>query len=181
MKLLFDMIQTPIGQVVLVVENQNLCFVDFEGNEARMKQLLQKRFGTYQLEPAKNPFGYSSKLEAYFSGDLSAVDDIPVSTGGTEFQQKVWLELREIPTGETRSYGAMAAKLGQPTASRAVGMTNGLNPVSIVLPCHRVIGASGTLTGYAGGLERKKWLLEHEGVKLQKPVTLENSNQIALF
>jgi methylated-DNA-[protein]-cysteine S-methyltransferase len=181
MKLLFNTIQTPIGQVVLVVENQNLCFVDFEGNEQRMKQLLEKRFGRYQLEQAKNPFGYSTKLEAYFTGDLSAVDDIPVSTGGTEFQQKVWLELREIPTGETRSYGAMAAKLGQPTASRAVGMTNGLNPISIVLPCHRVIAASGTLTGYAGGLERKKWLLEHEGVKLQKPAMLEKSTQTALF
>jgi methylated-DNA-[protein]-cysteine S-methyltransferase len=179
MKLLFDTIQTPIGQVVLVVEHQNLCFVDFEGNEGRMKQLLEKRFGTYQLEPVKNPFGYSAKLEAYFSGDLSAVDDIPVSTGGTQFQQKVWQQLREIPSGQTRSYGAMAAKLGQPTASRAVGMTNGLNPISIVLPCHRVIGASGTLTGYAGGLERKKWLLKHEGVKLQKP--LEPLNQVALF
>jgi methylated-DNA-[protein]-cysteine S-methyltransferase len=181
MKLLFDTIETPIGQVVLVVENQNLCFVDFEGNEGRMKQLLEKRFGNYVLEPTQNPFGYSSKLEGYFSGDLSAVDDIPVSTGGTEFQQKVWLELREIPTGQTRSYGAMAAKLGQPTASRAVGMTNGLNPISIVLPCHRVIGASGTLTGYAGGLERKKWLLEHEGVKLQKPAMLEKPTQAALF
>ena len=179
MKLLFDTINTPIGQVILVVENQNLCFVDFEGNEQRMKQLLEKRFGTYQLEQAKNPFGYSSKLEAYFAGDLNAVDDIPVSTGGTAFQQKVWLELREIRAGETRSYGAMAVKLGQPTASRAVGMTNGLNPISIVLPCHRVISASGTLTGYAGGLERKKWLLEHEGVKLQKP--LEKPNQVALF
>jgi methylated-DNA-[protein]-cysteine S-methyltransferase len=91
MKLLFDTIQTPIVQVILVVENQNLCFVDFEGNEARMKQLLEKRFGSYQLEKTQNPFGYSSKLEAYFSGDLNAVDDIPVSTGGTEFQQKVWL------------------------------------------------------------------------------------------
>jgi methylated-DNA-[protein]-cysteine S-methyltransferase len=168
MKLLFDTIQTPIGQVILVVENQNLCFVDFEGNEGRMKQLLKKRFGQYQLESAKNPCGYSTKLEAY-------------STGGTQFQQKVWLELRQIRAGATRSYGEMASKLGQPTASRAVGMTNGLNPVSIVLPCHRVIGASGTLTGYAGGLERKRWLLEHEGVKLQKPATFEKPNQVALF
>jgi methylated-DNA-[protein]-cysteine S-methyltransferase len=181
MKLLFDTIQTPIGQVILVVENQNLCFVDFEGNEGRMKQLLEKRFGQYQLESAKNPCGYSTKLEAYFAGDLNAVNDIPVSTGGTQFQQKVWLELRQIRAGATRSYGEMASKLGQPTASRAVGMTNGLNPVSIVLPCHRVIGASGTLTGYAGGLERKRWLLEHEGVKLQKPATLEKPNQVALF
>ncbi len=173
MKLLFDTVNTPIGQVVLVTENQNLCFVDFEGNEHRMKQLLEKRFGSYELEPQK--IGYSTKLEAYFAGDLNALDDIPVSTGGTAFQQKVWQQLRQIPTGHTCSYGEMAAKLGQPTASRAVGMTNGLNPVSIVLPCHRVIGASGTLTGYAGGLSRKKWLLEHEGVNL------ETRHQSALF
>ena len=175
MKLRFDTFESPIGQVMLVVENQNLCFVDFEGNEHRMKQLLEKRFGQYELEQVKNPCGYTAKLEAYFAGDLNAVNDIPVSTGGTAFQEKVWLELRQIRAGHTRSYGEMAAKLGQPTASRAVGMTNGLNPVSIVLPCHRVIGASGTLTGYAGGLSRKKWLLEHEGVNLS------TRHQSALF
>jgi methylated-DNA-[protein]-cysteine S-methyltransferase len=175
MKLNFDTIDTPIGKVMVVVENNNLCFVDFEGNDTRMRQLLEKRFGSYELERQENPCGYSAKLEAYFAGDLNAVDDIPVSTGGTEFQRKVWLGLRQIPSGETRSYGQMAAKLGAPTASRAVGMTNGLNPISIVLPCHRVIGASGTLTGYAGGLSRKKWLLEHEGVQL------ETRHQAALF
>jgi methylated-DNA-[protein]-cysteine S-methyltransferase len=166
MKLEMDSFQSPVGQVILVARDSELVFVDFEGNEKRMRRLLEARFGAYQLEKAALP-DFKSKLEAYFAGDCDAVNDLKISTGGTEFQARVWRALREIPTGQTMSYGALAAKLDKPGASRAVGMINGLNPISIVLPCHRVIGANGTLTGYAGGLERKKWLLEHEGVKLR--------------
>jgi methylated-DNA-[protein]-cysteine S-methyltransferase len=166
MKLESDSFQSPIGQVILVARDSELVFVDFEGNEKRMRRLLEARFGADHLEKVSLP-DFKSKLEAYFSGDLESVNDLNVSTGGTEFQARVWQALREIPTGQTMTYGALAAKLGKPGASRAVGMINGLNPISIVLPCHRVIGANGTLTGYAGGLERKKWLLEHEGVKLR--------------
>ena len=166
MKLEMNSFQSPIGQVILVARGDELVFVDFEGNEKRMRRLLEARFGAYQLEKASLP-DFKAKLEAYFVGDLKAVNDLNVSTGGTEFQARVWRALREIPTGQTMTYGALAAKLNKPGASRAVGMINGLNPISIVLPCHRVIGANGTLTGYAGGLERKKWLLEHEGVKLK--------------
>ena len=166
MKLEMDSFQSPIGQVILVARDSELVFVDFEGNEQRMRRLLEARFGAYHLEKASLP-DFKSKLEAYFSGDCAAVNDLNVSTGGTEFQARVWQALREIPSGQTMSYGALAAKLDKPGASRAVGMINGLNPISIVLPCHRVIGANGSLTGYAGGLERKKWLLKHEGVKLK--------------
>ena len=166
MNLEMDSFQSPLGQVVLIAREAELVFVDFEGNPNRMRRLLEARFGAYQIQKAELP-GFKSKLEAYFAGDLEAVNDLKVSTGGTEFQAQVWQALREIPTGQTMSYGALAAKLDKPGASRAVGMINGLNPISIVLPCHRVIGANGTLTGYAGGLERKKWLLEHEGVKLK--------------
>jgi methylated-DNA-[protein]-cysteine S-methyltransferase len=166
MKLESDSFPSPLGQVILVARDSELVFVDFEGNEKRMRRLLEARFGAYQLEKSSLP-DFKSKLEAYFSGDCDAVNDLKVSTGGTEFQARVWQALREIPSGQTMSYGALAAKLDKPGASRAVGMINGLNPISIVLPCHRVIGANGTLTGYAGGLERKKWLLEHEGVKLR--------------
>ena len=166
MKLEVDSFQSPIGQVILVARDSELAFVDFEGNERRMRRLLEARFGAYQLEKALLP-DFKSKFEAYFSGDLQAVNGLNLSTGGTEFQARVWRALREIPSGQTMTYGALAAKLDKPGASRAVGMINGLNPISIVLPCHRVIGANGTLTGYAGGLERKKWLLEHEGVKLK--------------
>jgi methylated-DNA-[protein]-cysteine S-methyltransferase len=166
MKLEMDSFQSPLGQVILVARDSELVFVDFEGNEKRMRRLLEARFGAYRLEKSSLP-NFKSKLEAYFSGDLEAMITLKVSTGGTEFQARVWQALCEIPTGQTMSYGALAAKLDKPGASRAVGMINGLNPISIVLPCHRVIGANGTLTGYAGGLERKKWLLEHEGVKLK--------------
>jgi methylated-DNA-[protein]-cysteine S-methyltransferase len=166
MKLEMDSFQSPIGQVIMVARGNELVFVDFEDNQKRMRRLLEVRFGVYQLEKASLP-DFKSELEAYFSGDCDAVNDLNVSTGGTEFQARVWQALREIPTGQTMTYGALAAKLDKPGASRAVGMINSLNPISIVLPCHRVIGANGTLTGYAGGLERKKWLLEHEGVKLK--------------
>jgi methylated-DNA-[protein]-cysteine S-methyltransferase len=101
-------------------------------------------------------------VEAYFGGDLTAFDAVVVKTGGTVFQQAVWAALRAIPAGETRSYGQLAAAIGSPRAVRAVGLANGSNPVGVIVPCHRVIGANGTLTGYAGGLERKRWLLAHE-------------------
>ena len=102
------------------------------------------------------------KLADYFSGNLTSLDDIPVRTEGTVFQRKVWSELRRIPAGTTLSYGQLAKRIDQPTASRAVGLANGSNPVAIVVPCHRVIGSTGALTGYGGGLERKRWLLHHE-------------------
>jgi O-6-methylguanine DNA methyltransferase len=109
------------------------------------------------------PAAIAAALDGYFAGDLTAVDAVPVATGGTEFQKSVWAALRSIPAGETRGYGALAAAIGKPGAARAVGLANGMNPIGIVVPCHRVIGASGALTGYAGGVERKRWLLAHEG------------------
>jgi methylated-DNA-[protein]-cysteine S-methyltransferase len=99
---------------------------------------------------------------AYFDGDVRALDALPVKTQGTAFQSEVWAALRAIPVGQTRSYGQLAAAIGRPSAVRAVGLANGSNPVGVIVPCHRVIGANGTLTGYAGGLERKRWLLAHE-------------------
>jgi methylated-DNA-[protein]-cysteine S-methyltransferase len=101
-------------------------------------------------------------LDAYFRGEVHAVDAIDVDPDGTSFQRRVWAALRTIPVGETTSYGAIARALGMPTASRAVGAANGANPIWIVVPCHRVIGASGALTGYAGGLDVKRRLLAHE-------------------
>ena len=103
-------------------------------------------------------------MAAYFDGDLRGLDGLTVKTGGTAFQRAVWAALRAIPAGETRSYGQLAAAVGAPKAVRAAGLANGQNPVAVIVPCHRVIGANGTLTGYAGGLERKQWLLAHEGV-----------------
>jgi methylated-DNA-[protein]-cysteine S-methyltransferase len=159
----FDRINSPIGTILLVVDDNQLCSLDFADYEARMKTLLQRRYGEVQMEQISDPCGFSSRVREYLAGDYASLDAISVSTGGTAFQQQVWLALRSIPPGETLTYGQLAAKLGKPTAYRAVGGTNALNPVAIVLPCHRVIGASSSLTGYAGGLERKRWLLQHEG------------------
>ncbi len=112
--------------------------------------------------PHPNPFGLTTRLAEYFAGDLHAIDGIEVAMNGTPFQCKVWSALRGIPCGQTISYGELARRIDNPKAVRAVGLANGSNPISIVVPCHRVIGANGTLTGYGGGLERKRWLLAHE-------------------
>ncbi len=158
-----DRIASPIGTILLVVDDKQLCSLDYADYEPRMMSLLQRRYGAVQLEQVSDPCGFSSRIRAYLAGDYASLDAIPVSTGGTAFQQQVWLALRSIPPGKTLTYGELAAQLEKPTAYRAVGATNALNPVAIVLPCHRVIGASSSLTGYAGGLERKRWLLQHEG------------------
>jgi len=112
---------------------------------------------------ARNPGGLSDKLTAYFEGDLSIINTLPTATAGTPFQREVWQALRNIPCGQVMHYGQLAEQLGRAGAARAVGAANGSNPVSIVVPCHRVIGRNGTLTGYAGGVQRKEWLLRHEG------------------
>ena len=158
-----DRIDSPVGTILLVVDDKKLCSLDYVDYEPRMMTLLQKRYGSVVLEPVSDPCSFSSRIRDYLAGDYACLDTIPVSTGGTAFQQEVWLALRSIPPGKTLTYGELAAQLGRPTAYRAVGGTNALNPVAIVLPCHRVIGASSSLTGYAGGLERKHWLLQHEG------------------
>ena len=107
--------------------------------------------------------GAKRALTAYFAGEIGALDTLSVATGGTDFQRCVWAALRTIPTGETVSYGELARRIGNPKAVRAVGMANGANPIGIVVPCHRVIGSDGGLGGYGGGVERKAWLLKHEG------------------
>ena len=131
--------------------------------EQRMMTFLLRRYEPIRLEQAIDPCGFSSRIRGYFAGDYSCLDAIPVSTGGTAFQQQVWSILRTIPPGTTINYGEIAAKLGKPAAYRAVGGANALNPIPIVLPCHRVVSADASLTGYGGGIERKRWLLQHEG------------------
>lgn len=166
MKLLIDKINSDIGTILIVCDREKLCALDFGDYEPRMLKLLARRYESFDFEDVKDPNGFVSKIQAYFKGDRNSLNDIPVSTGGTTFQQQVWLVLRTIPWGQTISYGELAAKIGKPTAYRAVGMANSLNPVAIVLPCHRVIAANAALTGYAGSLKRKRWLLKHEGVAI---------------
>jgi methylated-DNA-[protein]-cysteine S-methyltransferase len=166
MELFIDKLNSPLGIILLVSDGENLCALDYVDYEHRMTQLLEVRYGHFHLRERTNPVGVSSKIQAYLEGDYSSLDQISVSAGGTAFQQQVWATLRTIPPGTAVTYGELATQLGKPTAYRAVGMANSLNPVSIVVPCHRVIGAKANLTGYAGGLERKRWLLRHEGIDL---------------
>ncbi len=142
--------------------------LDWEEYEPRMKELLRLQYGAVVLEDARSPKDLRSALTAYFKGDLDRLKAIEWRVAGTPFQQKVWTALPKIPAGTTMSYGALAAKLNAPKAMRAVGHANGSNPISVVVPCHRLIGANGALVKYGGGLERKRWLLEHEGVTLKK-------------
>lgn len=161
-ELLLDVIASPIDDIMIVVDGDRMCALDFADYQPRMMKLLERHYGSVHLTPANNPCGFSDLVRRYFAGDIHSLDAIAVSTGGTPFQQQVWSALRTIAPGTTATYGELAAQLGKPTAYRAVGATNALNPVGIVLPCHRVIGANAALTGYAGGLARKQWLLHHE-------------------
>lgn len=163
--LLIDRIATPIGELALVADEAGkLRAVEWTDHEDRMQRSLRLHYGNegYQLRNARNPGGSSADLRAYFNGDVAAIDGLKVATGGTDFQKSVWKALRTIPCGETISYALLAERVGRPTAVRAVGHANGDNPISVVVPCHRVIGTNGSLTGYGGGVERKRWLLAHE-------------------
>lgn len=155
---------SPVGRLHLVIEDEALVALDYEGYEARLMKLLARNAPGAVLQAGAAPKRIARALDRYFAGELTALDALEVRPGGTAFQQRVWTALRGIAAGATTTYGALAAALGNPKASRAVGLANGSNPVGIVVPCHRVIGASGALTGYAGGLERKRFLLAHEGV-----------------
>ncbi len=164
-------LKTPIGTALLVTDERGLLrALDWSDHEDRFYRLLRLYYGPESnntgvtLGTAKPPVGLRSALDGYFAGDLEQLDGIACATAGTEFQRSVWGALRKIPAGKTMSYGALAAKLGKPAAMRAVGAANGANPLSVVVPCHRLLGANGSLIKYGGGLERKRWLLAHEGV-----------------
>ncbi len=161
-----DRLATPIGELLIVADRAGkLRTIDWTDHEARMRQLLDRQYGkgAYTLTAARDPGGLTRAMRAYFKGDISVIDGLPVETAGTPFQTSVWRALRRIRGGRTMSYAELAKHVGRPRAVRAAGLANGQNPVSIVVPCHRVIGSDGSLTGYGGGLSRKKWLLEHEG------------------
>jgi methylated-DNA-[protein]-cysteine S-methyltransferase len=162
-----DRLPTPIGTALLVTDADGyLRALDWEDYEARMKQLLRLHYGAVTLRDARAPRDLRVALTGYFKGDLDRLASIRWRVAGTPFQQKVWHALPGISAGTTLSYGALAAQLGVPRAVRALGHANGSNPISVVLPCHRLIGANGSLVKYGGGLERKHWLLKHEGVAI---------------
>jgi methylated-DNA-[protein]-cysteine S-methyltransferase len=164
-----DRLPTPIGTALLVADCDGvLRALDWEEYEPRMRELLRLQYGTVTLQEMRAPREMRAALKDYFKGDLDRLKSIKWRVAGTPFQQKVWKALPGIKAGTTMSYGALAAKLNVPKAMRAVGHANGSNPISVVLPCHRLIGASGSLVKYGGGLQRKQWLLEHEGVTLER-------------
>jgi methylated-DNA-[protein]-cysteine S-methyltransferase len=160
-----DRIATPIGELVVVADQDGrLRALDWTDHAHRMHALLDRYHGRgrWTLTPADDPGGLSAALDIYFRGDPAVIDGLPVALPGTDFQRRVWAALRAIPCGMTISYGELARRVDRPDAVRAVGMANGANPIGVVVPCHRVIGADGSLTGYGGGIARKRWLLDHE-------------------
>jgi methylated-DNA-[protein]-cysteine S-methyltransferase len=166
-----DRLETPIGVALLVTDAEGvLRALDWEDYAPRMKELLSLHYGAVGLQEARAPRELVKALSGYFKGDLDRLSVIKWRVAGTPFQQKVWNALPKITVGTTMSYGALAAKLDAPNAMRAVGHANGSNPISVVVPCHRLIGANGALVKYGGGLSRKRWLLEHEGVVLRPAV-----------
>jgi len=159
-------VRSPVGEILFAADERALLALEFADFEDRLMAGLVRRFGDFRPKRARDPLGIATALRAYLAGDLTVLDRLPVDAGGTPFQRRVWTALRKVPAGATWSYARMAKKLGQPAALRAVGNANGRNPVSIVVPCHRLIGTDGSLTGYGGGIERKRWLLAHEGARL---------------
>ena len=157
---------SPVGGIILFADGEMLVGLDFADREQRITAVraqLSRTLGPFAEREANDPAGAATRLARYFAGDLAALDEQPVNPHGSAFQRRVWQALRAIPVGRTRGYGELAASIGKPKASRAVGAANGSNPVSLFVPCHRVIAADGSLHGYGGGLDRKRWLLEHEG------------------
>ena len=154
----YSWVQSPIGRLLLTSDGRHLTglYMDVGRSMPISRDWVE--------DGAAGPLAAAiEQLQEYFAGTRRRFD-LPLQLQGTEFQQRVWRELTEIPYGETWSYGQLAKRIGMPGASRAVGLANGRNPLSILVPCHRVIGANGSLTGYGGGLERKQWLLAHEGL-----------------
>lgn len=173
-KLQLDRVPSPLGEVLLITDETGaLRALDFHDYESRMLRLLRLHYGDMPLETGIAPKEIRTALTHYFEGQISALSQIAWATAGTEFQRSVWTALTKIPPGTTTSYGSLAQQLGLPKAARAVGLANGSNPVGVVVPCHRVIGADGALTGYGGGLHRKKWLLQHEGVQLGEEANMD--------
>ena len=161
-------LKTPIGVALIATDDVGrLRVFDWEDCTERMQRGLDRIYradGGVRLDAKRGAaWPVLEQLKAFFAGELAAIDDIPVESAGTPFQRKVWKALRKVPAGQAWTYAKLAARIGHPEAVRAVGAANGANPVSIVVPCHRVIGSDASLTGYGGGLARKRWLLTHEG------------------
>jgi methylated-DNA-[protein]-cysteine S-methyltransferase len=163
-RLVVERVPSPIGPLLVVCDAAGvLRALELHDDEAALARTLGRHCpGGQVIEHGRVAARVTGALADFFAGRVHAIDALPVHTAGTDFQRRVWSALRRIPAGTTLGYGQLAAVIGSPGASRAVGLANGSNPIAIVVPCHRVIGADKSLTGYGGGLERKRWLLDHE-------------------
>jgi methylated-DNA-[protein]-cysteine S-methyltransferase len=166
MRISRTLIATPLGEMVALASDTGLCALEFIGPRRleRLESRFQRWFPPHEIADGRHPVLQETRdwLTAYFDGASADLDRPSLDLRGAPFERRVWAALCEIRPGATSTYGAIARQLGSPGAARAVGAANGANPVGIVVPCHRVIGSSGTLTGYGGGLNRKSWLLAHE-------------------
>jgi methylated-DNA-[protein]-cysteine S-methyltransferase len=159
-----DRLASPIGEINVVTDVEGrLRVLEFHDEPQRLARALRRHHRDQPVEPGVAPVRVREGLAAYFAGELQALNTVPWAIGGTVFQRQVWNALVEIPLGAATTYARLAEGIGRPRAVRAVGAANGANPIAIVVPCHRVIGADGSLTGYGGGIARKRWLLAHEG------------------
>ncbi len=162
MLLFVERIKTPIGPLLITHDGKALANIAFADREDRRAKELSRDFPGAEVKRATKPTNFAAALMRYFDGDIRAIDKLGVIAFGTDFQQQCWAALRRVRPGTTRTYGDHARAIGRPNASRAVGAANGFNPISIVVPCHRLVGASGSLIHYGRGLERKRWLIDHE-------------------
>ena len=173
MRLFRTVITTALGDMLALASDEGLCALEFttvavpnRGQErlSRLSARLLRWFPPHEIVDRETPTITRARgwLEAYFDGTAAGIGDLPLDLRGAPFEKRVWTALQTIPPGQTTSYGAIAQALGAAGAARAVGAANGANPVAIIVPCHRVIGSTGSLTGYGGGLDRKTWLIDHE-------------------
>ncbi len=160
---------SPLGELTFALRSDRVCGLAFTDHFARLDRALTRRFRDAARTSGPAPSDVLRRLDAFFDGELAALDRVPLELRGTPFQRAVWEALCKVPAGRTTTYAELARAVGAPAAVRAVGAANGANPVSLVVPCHRAIGSDGSLTGYAGGMDRKRWLLAHEGARLLHP------------
>jgi len=158
-------IESPVGPLSIAVHDDRVCALWF-GASGALAAVLRRWYPDDAPKTVRDPGGAVTALDSYFSGRLDALDGLPVELHGTPFQKRVWERLRSVRAGRTASYAEIAKAIGAPNAVRAVGAANGANPVALIVPCHRIIGSNGDLTGYGGGLDRKRWLLAHEAQRL---------------
>lgn len=159
-------IDSPVGELTVAAHGSKICLVHFGAASSAVRKSLERWYPEQPIVESNDPGGAVAVLSRYFDGDLSSLDELGVELHGTPFQERVWTTLRTVKAGTTASYAKLADRVGAPSAVRAVGAANGANPVAIILPCHRIIGSNGSLTGYGGGLDRKRWLLQHERARL---------------